>query len=103
MKYIITEEQNIRLRALRRLDAVDELIEYRLRMPFTFDICNRYDKEELLDHIISWANEDMYYDYFSDIDDDGEMWHKVWNIYNQYITIKYSKKIFDFYERKCGK
>jgi hypothetical protein len=101
MKYIITEEQNIRLRALRRLDAVDELIEYRLRMPFTFDICHRYDKEQLLNHIIEWANENMYYDYFED--DNPEVWYKVWDIYNEYITIKYSKKIFDFYKRKCGK
>ena len=102
MKYLITEDQDTRIRALRLLKAVDELIEYRLKAPFTFDICH-YDKEWVLDHIISWANEDMYFEYFSDIDDNGEMWHKVWNVYNNYITTTYAKKIFDFYDKKCGK
>ena len=68
MKYLITEDQDTRIRALRRLGAVDKLIEYRLKAPFTFDICNRFNKEQLLNHIIEWANEDMYFEYFSDID-----------------------------------
>jgi len=102
MKYLITEEQNIKLKALRRLEAVDELVELRLRNPFTFDICH-FSREMLLDHVIEWVTEAMYYDYFSDIDDNTKEWHKIWNIYYEYITIAYSKKIFDFYDKKCGK
>jgi hypothetical protein len=103
MKYLITEDQDTRIRALRRLEAVDELVVLRLRNPFTFDICLYGDRELFLDHVISWVNEAMYYDYFSDIDDDSELWNKIWNIYHEYITIAYSKKIFDFYDNKCGK
>lgn len=103
MKYLITEDQDTRIRALRLLNAVDELVDLKLKKPFSFDICH-YDKEWVLDHIIESTNEDMFYDYFyPDIDDDTEEWHKIWNIYNDYITTTYAKKIFDFYKRKCGK
>ena len=91
------------LRVLRRLHAVDELVELRLKKPFTFDICDSRDKGWLLNFIIESVNEDMYYTYFSDLNDDEEEWHKVWNMINDYITIIHSKKIFDFYNRRCGK
>ena len=103
MKYIITEDQSVRLKALRRIDALNDLVDLRLKQPFTFDICRYGDNGDwFLYHMISWANEQMYYDYFSDIDDDTEEWNKIWNIYSDYITITQSKKIFDFYKRKCG-
>jgi hypothetical protein len=101
MKYIITEEQNIRLMVVRRLYFVDGLLEITLRRPFTYDICY-YGRESFLDHIITRVNEDMYYFHFSDIDDDSKEWHKIWNLLSIYITDTYSKKIFDFYKNKCG-
>jgi hypothetical protein len=92
------------LRVLRRLHSVDELVDLRLKKPFTFDICDfRKDKGWLLDFIIQSVNEDMYYTYFSDLNDDEEEWHKIWNMISEYITIIHSKKIFDFYNRRCGK
>ena len=91
------------LRVLRRLHAVDELVDLRLKKPFTFDICDNRDKGWLLNFIVESVNEDMYYTYFSDLNDDEKEWHKVWNMINDYITIVHSKKIFDFYNRRCGK
>jgi len=103
MKYIITEDQNIRIKTLRVLSSVDEFVEIRLKRPFTFDICLYGNRELFLDHVISWVNEEMYYEYFKDIDDDTKEWHKIWNIYSDYIKTIYSKKIFDLYDKRCGK
>jgi hypothetical protein len=102
MKYIITEEQDIRLMVLRRLDFVDSLVEISLRRPFTFDICY-HGKESLLDHIITRVNEDMYYFHFSDINDNSEEWRRIWNLLSTYITDAHTKKIFDLYDKRCGK
>jgi hypothetical protein len=101
MKYLITEEQDIRLSALRRLSIVDTLIKIKLEEEFNFD-CN-YGAEGLLENLVEWTNEIMYYNYFSDIDDDTDEWHKIWNIYYDYITTTYAKEIFDLYDKKCGK
>ena len=101
MKYIITEEQDIRLMVVRRLKFVDALVEVSLKRPFTYDICY-YGEESLLDHIISRVNEDMYYFHFSDIDDDSEMWRKIWNLLSIYITNTHSERIFDLYKKRCN-
>jgi hypothetical protein len=103
MKYIITEEQNLSLMVARRLDAVDEFVDLRLKTPFPFDFCQYEDRESFLDTVISWVNEEMYYGYYSDIDDNTQKWHKIWNLHSMYIIDKHTKKIFDFYKNRCGK
>lgn len=101
-KNVINMKDKNKIKVLRRTGVIDELVDYRLKKPFTFDICD-YDRDGgwLLDFIIVSVNEDMYYDYFSDIEDDTEEWHKIWNMISEYITIVHSKKIFDFYKKRC--
>jgi hypothetical protein len=43
----------------------------------------------------------MYYEYFSDLNDDEEEWHEIWHMISEYITIVHSKKIFDFFKKRC--
>ena len=86
---------------MRRLNIVDTLIKIKLEEEFNID-CN-YGAEGLLDRFIEWTNEIMYYNYFSDSDDDSDEWRKIWDIYSDYIKNTYTEKIIDFYKRKCGK
>ena len=92
-----------KIKVLRRTGAIDELVDLRLKKPFTFDICYhcKGDKGWLLNFIIESVNEDMYYEYFSDLNYDEEEWHEIWHMISDYITIVHSKKIFDFFKKRC--
>ena len=103
MKYIITEEQDVRLSILRRLSSVDDWTNYYLTTePYYFNICN-YDFEDFLSMVIQWVCEKMYYDYYNDVDDDSEEWSLIHNIIVKYIELVHSNTINDFYKNKCGK
>ena len=102
MKYIITEEQNVRLKALRRLSAVDELVALKLKEYRSKEIC-KYDREQFSEIVMNWVIDAMYYSYFAELDDLGEDWTSIWHMYEDYMMNNLVGKIFDYYEKLCDK
>jgi hypothetical protein len=107
MKYIITEEQNLRVKILRRLGSVHEIINNELSYFYSQrskyqNLC-KYDLEDFITIVIQWICEKMYYDYFSDIDDTSEEWSSIHNIIVEYIESVHFKTIKHFYNKKCSK
>jgi hypothetical protein len=101
-----------RLRVLRRLDAIENLIEYRLddyedmilsnNDSRFFRLCD--ENENYFYEVVSvWVIERMYYNHFSDIDDTSEEWSEIYHMMEKYIDTLYSKKIKDFFNDRCSR
>lgn len=101
MKYIITENQKIKL--LRRLPSIDDLVKTALEDIYTpSKICDLYDSgETLLDVITEFVVERMYYGYFSDVDDLSDEWRETYEMIVKYVKDVYSNGINDYYNNQC--
>jgi hypothetical protein len=100
-----------KLRLLRRLYAIENLIEYRLddyvdmilsnNSYRFFKFCDK-DEDYFYEVLVRWVIEQMYYNYFSDIDDTSEEWSEMYKMMEEYIDKLYSKKIKDFFNNRCS-
>ena len=101
MKYIITEEQSLKLRLLRRLYDIDDAIPFKLRHIFRlYKICEM-SVDIFIDSVVGEITSDMYYAYFSDIDDDSKEWNEAYNIIRKYIETVHHTTISNFYSETC--
>ena len=101
MKYIITEEQNLRFRLKRRLHVIDNHIEYYCKnVSGYFNICV-YDIDYFVDAVGEEIVNDMYYNYFSDVDDTSEGWKFLYEMIKNHIQSHF-KTIKKFYNKECG-
>jgi hypothetical protein len=107
MKIIITEEQNTRLRVLRRLSPIDDLVDLKLRKydnmiktNIAFGLC---DENEQYFYLVvkQWVIEQMYYSYFGDIDDSSDEWEEIYNIMEKYLDSNHKDYIKDFFISSC--
>jgi hypothetical protein len=100
-----------KLRLLRRLYAIENLVEYRLD-DYTdmilsnndsrfFGLCNE-NEDYFYEIVIRWVMEQMYYNYFSDVDDTSEEWSEMYKMMEMYIDTLYSKIIKDFFNNRCS-
>lgn len=101
MKFIITESQKLRLRLFRRLEEINGDIPFVMqRMSETFDICE-IGIDDFIDSVISSVIDDLYYAYFSDIDDSSEEWKMVYDTTVEYILSEFTDGMNDFYNKVC--
>lgn len=102
MKYIITEQQNIKLQLSRRLAHIDEfmlnnaLVKSR-RIP---GIC-LYDSRKFLDAVIAEICEMMYDFFFSNLDDLSPEWSMLYDMIDEYVRTNHGRDIAKFYKRMC--
>jgi hypothetical protein len=104
IRKILKEDTNGNIRLRRRLSMLDYEVEYRLSATYRPDyICRLYKSgEELLDVVMETAIESMYYNYFSNIDDNSGEWGEIyWNMV-EYVRNKYGDKIKEYYHINCG-
>jgi hypothetical protein len=101
-----------KLRIIRRLYAIDGLVEYMLDDYDDFILSNNSyrffkfcDKDENYFFLVVSQRviEQMYYNYFSDVDDTSEEWTEIYNIMEKYIDALFGKKIKDFYNDRCSR
>jgi hypothetical protein len=100
-----------KLRVPRRLYAIENLVEYRLddyvdmilsnNSYRFFKFCDK-DEDYFYEVVVRWVIEQMYYNYFSDIDDTSEEWSEMYKMMEMYIDKLYSKKIKDFFNNRCS-
>ena len=93
-----------KIKTLRRVHNIDELIQYKLDRysnSFYFDICD-YSIEQFIGIVSEWVIEAMYYDWFSDIDDDSEEWQEIYSIMVNYIESVHLKTIVNFHKKHCS-
>jgi hypothetical protein len=100
-----------KLRLLRRLYAIENLVEYRLDDYVDMILSNNSyrffkfcDKDETYFFLVvsQWVVEQMYYNYFSDVDDTSEEWSEMYKMMEEYIDKLYSKIIKDFFNNRCS-
>jgi len=100
-----------KLRVLRRVYAIDLLVEYRLddyvdmilsnNDSRFFGLCNE-NENYFYDVVSRWVIEQMYYNNFSDVDDTSEEWKEMYGIMESYIDSIHGKTIRDFFTDRCS-
>ena len=95
-----------KFRALRRLWAIDNLVKYRLedydKIYMEYGLCDE-DENYFYAVVSGWVIEQMYYNYFGDIDDSSNEWTEIFDIMEKYINSVHKKTIMDFFTDRCGK
>lgn len=104
IRKILKEETNTSIRLRRRLSMLDYEVESKLKSVYRPDkICGLYKSgEELLNVVMETVIESMYYNYFSNIDDNSGEWGEIYRDMVKYITNKYGDKIKEYYHINCG-
>jgi hypothetical protein len=106
MKYIITEEQNIRLKILRKRYLIDELVEYRLKMYKTMSdkdnvsVCQENEKY-FFDVVKDWVINNMSYSSFGIFYGTTDEWKIIRNTMEKHIDSTYKTIIEDFFHSIC--
>ena len=100
-----------KLRVLRRVYAIDLLVEYRLDDYVDMILSNNdsrffkfCDKDETYFFLVvsQWVIEQMYYNHFSDVDDTSEEWKEMYGVMESYIDAVHGKTIRDFFTNRCS-
>lgn len=101
MKFIITESQELKLRLLRRLDDIDNSIPFKMREMLDFyDICKE-TQEIFIASVVAGIGDDLYYAYFSHVDDNTKEWKMVYDLMDGYIRMKFTDEMNNFYNKVC--
>ena len=104
IRKILKEETNTSIRLRRRLSMLDHEVEYRLKSTYrpAYICINYVSGEELLAVVMEAVIESMYFNHFSNIDDNSVEWGEIYRDMVKYITNKYGDKIKEYYHINCG-
>ena len=103
IRKVLRESTMMNIRLRRRLNMLDYEVEYRLSAVYRPNIiCNYKSGEELLEVVAEEAIESMYWNYFTDIDDDSGEWDEMYHDMFKYIKNKHGNKIKEYYHINCG-
>jgi hypothetical protein len=103
IRRILQEETKIPISLRRRLHYLDDEVQMIIRTTYTpKDLCRFRSGEELLEVISNDTTEEMYYTYFSDVDDNSKEWGMMYRTMIEYINDKYGDKIKKYYHINCG-
>ena len=102
MKYIITEEQNLKMKVLRKSHLIDELIVRSMRLINKYyDICER-GLDFFLKILLVDINEVIFNDFFNDVEDNSKEFNTITSTVENYVKSTHIDKITDFYKSKCS-
>jgi hypothetical protein len=103
IRRILKEETKINIYLRRRLGVIDNEF-YRLMKEVYMpdNICRHITGEDLLDRIIQSVIDFMYFNHFSNLDDNGKLWNEIYNDIENYIKDKYGEKIKEYFHINCG-
>jgi ABC-type transporter MlaC component len=104
IKEVLREETKIPSRLRRRFSRVDKEVNYQMGVILKpNNICHYQNGKELLGVITYSVIENIYYEYFEDIDDDSEEWKIMYDSMEKYITNRYGEEIINYYDEHCSK
>jgi len=99
----LREENELLLRARRRISVVDDLLSFKVRHYYKPESICRYESgEELVEVVMAAVIDHMYWDYFGDIDDTSKEWKIIFDYFEDYIKDKYGEELKKYYHINCG-
>lgn len=103
IRRILREENKSLLRARRRINVVDELLSFKVRRYYKPEsICIYESGEELVEVVMEAVIDNVYWDYFGDIDDTSKEWKIIFDYFEDYIKDKYGDELKKYYHINCG-
>lgn len=101
MKYIITESQKTKLRLIRRLSDIDAMLHFKMvKCTNWFNVCEM-GVSKFIETIKTMISDEMYQNYFEDIQSDSEI-IELKKFIENYINTKHIDKIKEFYKNYCA-
>ena len=89
-------------RLVRRLSRIDGYVVDGQRRPnLAVQPCDFKTSEDYIDSFGDWLCENMYYDFFNDLDDTGEEWGEIYHLMKEYIEIKHGENLKQYFENEC--
>lgn len=101
-KKVLTEDNKLIKKVRRRLSNIDDEVKSAVittKYQHT-NIC--FGEQAFFETVLENAIDNIYYTYFSDIDDDSKEWYDIYKLLVKYIEEKYIFKIQQFYHMQCG-
>ena len=102
IKRILIEE-TVPLSVRRRIDAVDWQIEFAVKEVNRQynNVCN-LGEDGFIETVIEKTIDSMYWDFFSDMDENTPEWGASYQYILKYAEDKFTNKLKEYYHIKCG-
>jgi hypothetical protein len=103
IRKVLKEETKISPYLRRRINMLDYEVESRVGRVYRPDnICKYESAEELLDVIMEASIDSMYWNYFSNVDDNSSEWVSIYNEMVKYVENKYGDELRNYYINNCN-
>jgi hypothetical protein len=103
IKQILREEVEIPVRVKRRLNIIDDLLPSKVKYDYgPKSVCKYVSDEEFIDVVKDSVIDNIYWDYFSDMDENSEEWVKSFRYMEKYINDVYGDELKKHYHLNCG-
>jgi hypothetical protein len=104
IRRILREEINLVLRkVMRRIAAIDWEIEFAVREVKRQNNVCFMGEDAFIETVIEKTIDSMYWDFFSDIDDNSKEWTSAYYFMEQYINDNFVDKLRQNYQLNCNK
>ena len=98
----ILREERVPLLVRRRVSAIDWQIEFAVKeVKRQNNVCNM-GEEVYVETVVEKTIEQMYWDLFSDMDDNSEEWTSSYYFMVKYINDNFIEKVKQNYHMNCG-
>ena len=98
----ILREETVPLFVRRRIDAVDWQIDFAVKeVNRQYNVCN-LGEDGFIDTVIQKTIDSMYWDFFSDMDDNSDEWTSAYHYMERYINNNFVNKLRENYHLNCG-
>jgi len=101
IKRILKESAEVPSSVKRRLHAIDWQIDFAIKeVKSQYNVCG-LSEEQYIETVIEKAITSMYWDFFSDMDDNSVEWGKSYELMLNYGIDKFTEKLRNNYQWSC--
>lgn len=101
IKRVLKESTEVPSSVKRRLHAIDWQIDFAIKeIDVQYNVCG-LSMEEYVETVIEKAITSMYWDFFSDMDDNSVEWEESYKLMLDYASKKFTQHLKNTYKQKC--
>jgi len=101
IKRVLKESTEVPNSVKRRLHAIDWQIDFAIKeVKVQYNVCG-LSKEQYVETVIEKAITSMYWDFFSDMDENTVEWGESYKLMVDYASKKFTEHLKNTYQREC--
>ena len=103
IRKILNEESKVPVEVRRRISEVDFNVDYSIKeIKRQYGSICKLNETEFIETVIDKTIDEMYWVYFSDMDDNSQEWGATYRLLVHYIEDKFGDKLKKTYHINCG-